>query len=130
MFFIWDVLGGFTAYNFMAHTFPFIFWVLGLLPFKIMVWCMISVIDVCGFMFAVGMLVYHGSLLVSNQTVYEKNKAIHKYDLKHWKANVCESLGQRWFLVWISPWLKSELPRNGIDFPSYKEYKLKSHKNK
>ncbi|RWS25772.1 putative palmitoyltransferase ZDHHC24-like protein [Leptotrombidium deliense] len=59
-------------------------------------------------------MAYHGSLLIRNQTVFEKNKAIHKYDLYDWKVNVKESLGDNWYLVWISPLIASQMPRNGL----------------
>ena len=113
------------------HLLPFPFWLAGRIPFKVMIWTFIAIIDLCGFLFAVGLLYYHGMLMINNQTTHEKNKSITQYSLGHWKANVVENLGPNWLsAVLFSPLVSSELPRNGIDFPTIKEKALNSHKSK
>lgn len=33
-----------------------------------------------------------------------------------WKKNIKNFLGERWHLVWLSPWIQSRLPGDGINF--------------
>ncbi|XP_074600112.1 putative palmitoyltransferase ZDHHC24 [Brevipalpus obovatus] len=130
MLFIWNLLGGFNIWNLLAHTFPFIFWTFGKLPLYHTFCCIISVINIAGCLFSLGLLLYHGSMVFTNQTVHEKNKGIDIYDLGSWKMNVYHSLGSNWALVWLSPFIPSKLPGNGQNFPTRTEFKLNSSKNK
>lgn len=130
-FFIWEALGGLSWVSVANHLLPFPFWLAGRIPFKVMIWTFIAIIDLCGFLFASGLLYYHGMLAIKNQTTYEKNKSITQYDLGHWKTNVVESLGPNWLrAVLLSPLVSSQLPRNGIDFPTFKNKSLNSQKSK
>lgn len=123
MFFIWDFLGGFGFKAILYHLFPFPFWLLGTFSLKITFYILISLVNLLGFLFASALSFYHGNLLIRNQTTYERNKQINTYDLEYWKYNVIESLGRNWFLALIgSPLFKSQLLRDGIDFPTKKDY--------
>jgi palmitoyltransferase len=128
--FIWHFLGGFNFLNFFKHLFPMIFWLFGRIPTEIAFWTMISIIDVCGSMFALGLLLYHSQLLMVNQTNHEKNKNITAYDLHDWKVNVEEVLGDNWKWTLFSPFVTSKLPRDGIRFPTYREYHVSANKSK
>ena len=130
MFFIWDLLGGFTFYNFMSHTFPFIFWLFGLLHWYSTMCCLISIINIAAFLFTTGLVFYHGSMVIANQTVHERAKSITDFDLGNWRSNVEQSFGSRWILTFISPIIYSKLPGNGKDFPSKRDYNLNSPKTK
>lgn len=123
-YFIWNLLGGVSFRNFWYHFFPIIFLLIGHISFRTAVFCFISVIDVAGCLFSLGLLLYHMSLILSNQTVFERSRRIPSYDLRDWKVNLRESLGEKWFLIWLSPFLPSRLPRDGITFPTY-DYFLK-----
>jgi len=68
MFFIWEILGGFNVLNLLAHTFPFIFWILGKLPLYQTCCCIISVINIAACLFSLGLFLYHGSMMLTNQT--------------------------------------------------------------
>ncbi len=130
-FYIWESLGGFNFSTFFYHILPFPFWLFGKISFKVMIWTFISIIDICGFLFASGLIYYHTILMINNQTTYEKNKCINTYNLGHWKTNVIENLGDNWLAaLLLSPLIKSRLPRNGIDFPTFKEKTLISNKSK
>lgn len=52
----------------------------------------------------------------SCQTQYEKKMQIVKYDIG-WKNYIVEVFGDRWYLVWLCPWIQSPLPGDGISFP-------------
>lgn len=68
MLFIWRLLGGFNLTNVLAHTFPFIFWMFGKLPFYQTICCIISVINIAANLFTLGLLFYYGSMVAVNQT--------------------------------------------------------------
>lgn len=129
-FFIWNLLNGFSFKTFFYHMFPVVFLAIGSIPFKTAVFCFISVLDVAGFLFAAGLLLYHLHLAIRNRTTFEKSKGIVKYDLRNWKINLCESIGFNWSLVWLSPLIPSRLPRDGILFPTYDHYMKEAMKHK
>ncbi|XP_026325037.1 probable palmitoyltransferase ZDHHC24 [Hyposmocoma kahamanoa] len=60
---------------------------------------------------------YQLKLLLMGKTQHEnkcsKNKNI--YD-KGLRSNLVESLGTRWYLTWILPYIKSPLPGNGVEW--------------
>lgn len=154
MHIVWPMLGGFTCRNFFgnyeffneivcenlltnhngyknsAHTFPFMFWMFGALSTGSMLICMLSVVHLCGFAFTLGLLAYHGTLMIRNQTVFERSRGVYHYDLFNTIGNIRESLGDRWYIVWLSPFVSSRLPRNGLQFPTSAEYRLQSRKTK
>lgn len=68
MMYIWKLLGGFNLINLCAHTFPFIFWMFGKLPFYQTFCCIISVINIAASFFTLGLLFYYGSMVIVNQT--------------------------------------------------------------
>ena len=51
----------------------------------------------------------------AGQTKYDRKKGITDYDVGL-KGNFVEILGHRWYLTWISTFVKSELPGDGITF--------------
>lgn len=63
--------------------------------------------------FAGALLCYHINLLLKGTVTYEYNKNVKEYDLGC-KLNIISVLGERWYLVWISPFTKSKLPSDGI----------------
>lgn len=129
-FFIWDLLNGLSVYTILCHLFPAVFLILGHISFKTAVFCFISVIDVAGGLFSLGLLLYHMSLILTNQTIFERSRRITSYDLKEWKQNVYESLGEKWLLVWFSPLVTSRLPRDGLTFPTHEFNRLEARKGK
>lgn len=58
-----------------------------------------------------------GNLILKGKTEHEnkcsKNNSI--YD-KRWQLNLIESLGTRWYISWIFPFIDSPSPGNGVDF--------------
>lgn len=67
-----------------------------------------------GFLF-----IYHFINLLKGRIVYEKNcnKKDVVYD-RGWRSNMVEVFGSRWHLTWISPFISSPLPGNGVEWPS------------
>ncbi|XP_015929806.1 probable palmitoyltransferase ZDHHC24 [Parasteatoda tepidariorum] len=117
MHFIWDFLGGFSVFSLAAHILPFIFFVFGYLSFRVFIYTLLSVLSVVGFLFVFGLLLIHTRQMLQNQTSFEKNQGINLYDLG-WRKNIVESLGIKWYLTWVFPLLKSDLPSDGISYPT------------
>lgn len=57
---------------------------------------------------------YHfNNILNGKITPENKNNSTSKYD-KGWKINLIEVFGSRWYLTWMSPFIYSPLPGNGL----------------
>ena len=77
-----------------------------------------------------GVLLYQQSYLAfCNQTAYERNKSKNDHDcgLMH---NVRDSLGLRWHLIWLCPFLQSPLPHEGVEWMRREQVPLEAAKNK
>ncbi|KAM8939267.1 putative palmitoyltransferase ZDHHC24 [Pelodytes ibericus] len=76
------------------------------------------VADTCvvGFLFCFAFLVLHCSLLYQGSTTKEWFGCNARTYDHGWKKNVQNFLGERWYLVWMSPWVESKLIGDGINF--------------
>lgn len=83
---------------------------------EIQVHLMLCVVVVIGGVFTGVLLYYHVDLMLMGAITYEKNKNIRIYDIGK-KPNIVEVLGERWYLVWLSPFVDSKLPNDGINWP-------------
>ncbi|XP_023294087.2 probable palmitoyltransferase ZDHHC24 [Lucilia cuprina] len=63
------------------------------------------------FIYIIVLLCFHLPNILKGATTYERN--LSHYDLG-WKKNIEMFLGKRWYLVWLSPFLNSPLPHDGI----------------
>ncbi|CAK1603058.1 unnamed protein product [Parnassius mnemosyne] len=64
-----------------------------------------------GFLF-----IYHfNNILKGKITPENKNDSKSMYD-KGWKSNLIEVFGSRWYVTWISPFIHSPLPGNGVQW--------------
>lgn len=75
--------------------------------------CLIIII---GGIFTGVLLYYHTKLMFHGQVTYERNHNVTMYDLGR-KENIRNVLGCKWYLVWMSPFISSELPNDGINWP-------------
>uniref|UniRef100_A0A1B0GC81 Palmitoyltransferase n=1 Tax=Glossina morsitans morsitans TaxID=37546 RepID=A0A1B0GC81_GLOMM len=57
------------------------------------------------------LLFFHGSNILKGAVSYERQTA--KYDMG-WRKNLIMVMGNRWHLVWFSPFLDSKLPHDGV----------------
>lgn len=57
------------------------------------------------------LLIYHGKIILKGGVVHERRKPM--YNLG-WKQNLKIVFGERWYLVWILPFIESKLPHDGI----------------
>lgn len=72
-----------------------------------------SLIVLIGCVFTGALLWYHVSLVLNGTVTYEKNNKISLYNFGK-KQNVVEVLGERWYIIWVSPFMTSNLPSDGI----------------
>lgn len=76
-----------------------------------------------GMLFTGFLFVYHCQNLQTGSLVHEhKNKAL--YDLG-WTENIRMIFGARWYLVWLNPFVRSELPHDGVHWESVLERSIK-----
>lgn len=70
---------------------------------------------VIGCVFTGVLFYYHLDLMVRGLVTYEKNHKISKYDLGKLE-NVRVVFGEKWYLVWLSPFVRSKLPHDGMNW--------------
>ena len=113
--FVGEVMGGHTVGTWICIAMPHVAIVLG--RFNSLLQAFVAVLTFIGyfFMILVGFLIYEQIKFISHgQTKYEHKKDIKSYD-QGWRKNFTELLGNRWFLVFLSPWVESKVG-NGINF--------------
>jgi len=75
----------------------------------------ICAVSIAG-MLIIGLWFYfHLRLVLRGKLVHELRKNINLYD-QGTKENLKQVLGEKWYLVWLSPFLKSEIKCDGINF--------------
>lgn len=82
------------------------------------------VINVIVGLFTGFLFFYHLNNILKGRVVPETST--YTKDFVHnrgWKLNIKEVFGERWYLTWISPFIYSKLPGNGIQW--HNEHKLK-----
>lgn len=72
-------------------------------------------IIVVGSVFTGVLLYFHVNLILRGMVTYEKHHGVTLYDMGK-KRNIQDVLGYRWYLTWISPFIISELPGDGINW--------------
>lgn len=75
------------------------------------------VINVIVGLFTGFLFIYHFNNVLRGRIVPEISTYTEKfvYD-KGWKNNMIEVFGSRWYLTWISPFISSPLPGNGVEW--------------
>ncbi|KAI4497686.1 hypothetical protein M0802_007226 [Mischocyttarus mexicanus] len=84
---------------------------------------------VVGMLFTGILCIYHFQLVLNGCVADESNKNRRTYDLG-WRQNIKEVLGERWYLTWLVPYIKSQLPHNGITWDTKCEWKINNPKSK
>lgn len=75
----------------------------------------ILVLNVVGFAITGLLLYFHLKLIYKGTISYEYNQAITRYNLGL-KYNIIGTMGTRWYLTWISPFITSPMIFDGIDW--------------
>lgn len=80
----------------------------------------LTLIILIGCIFTGVLLYFHTKLMLKGSVTYEANKKIDDYDYGT-RKNVQNVLGDKWHLVWLSPFVKSELYHDGLDWKPAKK---------
>lgn len=96
-------------------VFPVMFLLLGI--DKTMNHCltMMLVLNAVGLVISGLLLHFHLRLLYRGTVSYEYTKNNFQYNVGL-KENIVNTLGTRWYVAWISPFINSPLARNGVDW--------------
>ncbi|XP_055921897.1 probable palmitoyltransferase ZDHHC24 [Eupeodes corollae] len=73
-------------------------------------------LNVIAFAYSLVLIVYHGQIVLRGGVIHEKGAC--KYDLG-WKKNLEMVLGTRMKMVWMSPFVESPLPHDGINWEGF-----------
>ncbi|KAL1518198.1 hypothetical protein ABEB36_001859 [Hypothenemus hampei] len=73
------------------------------------------IIVTLGCLFTGTLLWYHGLLIAKGLVTHERKEKLSVYD-RGYIENIKVVLGTRWYLVWISPFIRSELPCDGVEW--------------
>ncbi|BES98101.1 protein-cysteine S-palmitoyltransferase activity [Nesidiocoris tenuis] len=122
--FLWNC----TTFSFVGALkliFPMAILVLGGDTSVLQMYRMFCVIALIGMIAAVSLFVYHSINIANGQVMHERVKRITDFDSGR-AANLRHVFGQRWYLVWVSPFVRSELPCDGIDWDSVKKSTTKA----
>lgn len=80
------------------------------------IYFMISALGFVGIMFCSVWFYFHLKLILKGSVVHEMRKCINMYNLGKEK-NLEMVFGNRWHLTWVTPFLNSPLPCDGVSFP-------------
>ncbi|KAJ3661095.1 hypothetical protein Zmor_005511 [Zophobas morio] len=84
----------------------------------------IVLIVLIGGVFTGVLLYYHCDLILRGVVTHDRQQKLSPYDYGR-KNNIIEALGERWYLVWVSPFLESKLPRDGVNWDVKQSLKAK-----
>ncbi|KAJ8922359.1 hypothetical protein NQ315_004302 [Exocentrus adspersus] len=80
------------------------------------------IIVLAGGAFTGGLLWFHSDLMLKGLVSHDKDKKS-KFD-NGIRANIEVVLGEKWYLVWLWPWIESKLPCDGINWNEYMSDKM------
>lgn len=115
-YFIWVINAPvfWNLYTVLKIMFPFA--MIALEPSWDQLYLTVYLINVIGMLFTGFLLIYHAQNLAKGSLVHDRNEAA-LYNLG-WHRNLEMVLGRRWYLTWLSPFVHSELPHDGIHWES------------
>ena len=111
----WDIMGGITWRSLFTMMIPLVSWALGLTETFTFTVAFTSATCIFGFLLLAAFTFYHNMNIYHGQTTYERSHKIKEYDYG-WQENFRQVYGSNWCYAWISPFIPSPLPGNGIDF--------------
>ncbi|KAM5138404.1 putative palmitoyltransferase ZDHHC24 isoform 1-T2 [Mantella aurantiaca] len=107
---------GISVHSFFLLLMPWMMLVLGQVKLSTFLFAFVADTCIVGFLFCFAFLTFHLILLSRGATTKEWFGG-HATDYNYgWKTNVKNFLGERWYLVWLSPLIQSRLPGDGINF--------------
>ncbi|KAM9302249.1 putative palmitoyltransferase ZDHHC24 [Gastrophryne carolinensis] len=107
---------GVSVHSFLLLIMPWMMLIIGQVKASTFIFAFVADTCVVGFAFCFAFLTLHCLLIYRGSTMKEWFGG-HAREYDHgWRRNVRHFLGERWHLVWLSPWIESTLPGDGIHF--------------
>lgn len=113
-----DLPGVYFFITLIAPHFALLF---GAINFWGVVVAVLHTLGLCTLLMTAYLLAIQARAISRGQTQYEMKCNIHDYNLTL-KQNITDVLGKRWKIAWLSPFIKSPLRGDGIDFRKANEY--------
>lgn len=88
------------------------------------VYIFLVIIVVIGCIFTGVLFFFHTNLMLKGMVTPERNQKMCEYDQGKMR-NVVNVLGKKWYMVWISPFIESELPQDGVQWDCSQSEKAK-----
>lgn len=127
--YVWTEFENVSATALLKFVFPLLILMSGM----DLSWTQVAIffwsVHVAALLLTTVLLVYHIRLIQRGSTTFEANRKICAYNLG-WKQNFVEVLGVRWYLALFSPFVKSKLPHNGVEWDTKDTWKLEAPKNR
>lgn len=106
----------FSYFNIIKLVFPLAIFLLGIDYSAEHCYTLFYVINLIGMISATFLLIYHGSSVVRGLVMYENSHRVYDYDSGSLKENILHVFGDKWYLTWVSPFIHSKLPCDGINW--------------
>lgn len=112
-FFVWDRIHFEFPMSIVKIIFPLAIFVFGFDGSMDQFYLLLYIVSVVGMLYTGVLCIYHFRLVLKGCVANESNKKIYTYNLG-WKQNIKEVFGERWYLTWLVPYIRSQLPHNGV----------------
>lgn len=122
---IWQNLDFSSPLLVFKMMFPFAVMAFGIDASENQCFMLIFLVNIVGMFFCGFLAYYHFQCLLRGSVSYEMNRNILDYNMGV-KQNVAMVFGNRWFISWLSPFIPSELPHDGINWESKKRENSKN----
>lgn len=112
-YFIWNRIEFVFPMTLIKLVFPVAMFVFDYDGTNNQIYLMLYILIFVGMIFTGALFFYHANLVIKGCTSDENNKNNLTYNLG-WRRNIVEVFGERWYLVWLLPYIESKLPQDGV----------------
>lgn len=112
-YFIWNRIHFEFPMSIIKIIFPLAIFAFGFDDSMDQFYLLLYIICLIGMLYTSVLFTYHMQLVLNGCVANESNKKDYTYNFG-WQQNMKEVFGKRWYLTWIFPYIKSDLPQNGI----------------
>lgn len=113
-FFIWRRIP-FEFLTIIRMVFPMVIFFFGIDMSIDQFYLVLYVVSLVGTLYAGVLCTYHFNLILKGIVSNESNKKDYRYNMG-WKNNIKDVFGERWYLTWFLPYVKSQLPHDGTSW--------------
>lgn len=113
--YVTEVVGGFGLGTLVTLFVPVLAWLLGYTTLYEFFVTFMTGLSIFSLVLFTGLLFFQSGIIFRGQTSHERKKNKRDYD-QGWRQNVKEVLGEKWYVAWLWPSIKSPLPGDGTNF--------------